>query len=432
MTARDPNEVSPTFCVLPFIHIATNTAGAASICCLSRHTVKQPGKQRDLHLGYDSYEVVWNSEHFRQVRLSMLRGEKVEACRQCYVEEALGGHSMRLGMTHAWLKDQEREVLERVDKARESGRVEAPPLYLDLRQGNLCNLRCRSCSPENSVMIERDYKEIAGGDQWFRENIGEGRLPPSVADWYQQPLFLAELRTLLPSLRKLYFTGGEPTLIESNYALLDECVERGLAANIELMFNTNLVLLPDEFLKVLPRFHHTVLNLSIEGFGRVQEYLRFPSKWAIIEKNLRKLLDARIENVYIFVNPVVQLANVLEITDLFRFLGELNLAYDKRIHLLPIILHEPRYLDMVLLANDDRRLAIERLGHYRDEARAAGYLDELFESRILQIINRLGEPPPGDAEDLRGRFRQFTAALDRQRGQSFAHTFPELAHLMVA
>lgn len=432
MTVRDPNAVSPTFCVLPFIHVATRTAGTTQICCLSPHDVSDENGRR-LRLGQDSYEDVWNSPHFRDARARMLRGERVEACRQCYSEEALGSHSMRIGMSESWLLSHGDEIMSRIENARQADhRLDAPPIYLDLRQGNLCNLRCRSCSPENSVMIQREYTERASRDDWFRANIHSGRVHPEIGEWYTAPRFLDELRALLPTVRKLYFTGGEPTLIDSNYELMQECVDKGFAPNIELMFNTNLVLMPDEFLAMLPKFRWTLLNLSIEGFGAVQEYLRFPSKWPTLEKNLRKILDARIENVGIFVNPVVQLANALQITELFEFLAELNDAYHRRIHLIPIILHEPRHLDMTLLPSELRARAISRLVAFRESARARNLLDDLFTSRIDQIIAKLREPAPADVHQLRETFRRFTISLDEERGQSFARTFPELASLLEA
>jgi sulfatase maturation enzyme AslB (radical SAM superfamily) len=427
---RDPNDISPTFCVLPWIHISTRTSGKTQICCLSMEDV--PGSDgRPFRLGQDSYAEVWNSDYLRDARARMLRGERVAACRKCYDEEALGSHSMRIGMSSAWLASDGPDVERRIEQSRHNDhRVDAPPIYLDLRQGNLCNLRCRSCGPENSVMIEREYRDLAARDPWFKATIHHGQVEPQVADWYEQPKFLDELRGLLPGVRKLYFTGGEPTLIDSNYALMEECVQKGFAANIELMFNTNLMLLPQQFLELLPAFRFTLLNLSIEGTGVVQEYLRFPSKWGTIEKNLRKLLEARIGNVYLAVNPVVQLANALCITDLFRFLQELNQAYDRRIQVLPIILDDPRYLDMSVLPEPARQAAIARLASYKEELRPTGLLDSLFESRVDQIMEKLRQPAPADVAELRAQFRRFTAMLDESRGQSFARTFPELAQLI--
>jgi hypothetical protein len=79
-----------------------------------------------------------------------------------------------------------------------------------------------------------------------------------------------------------------------------------------------------------------------------------------------------------------------------------------------------------------RETAIERLVAFRDSARAREILDELFAQRIEQIIAKLREPPPPDREILLDKFRRFTAALDEERGQSFARTFPELASLVEA
>jgi sulfatase maturation enzyme AslB (radical SAM superfamily) len=428
-----PDAVSPTFCALPWIHLATRTGGTMQICCVSTHNIPTDDGVRPLRLGKDRYADAWNSRFIREVRERILRGEKIDACRHCHAEEALGGHSMRKGFNEAWLGAHGAEIMERVETSKTNGfQVEKPPLYLDLRQGNLCNLRCRSCSPENSAMVQREFQGLASKSDWFRLQVHSGEVAKEVADWYEQPSFQEELRGLLPHVRKLYFTGGEPTLIDDNYKLMQECVTNGYAADIELMFNINLMLVPDEFITLLPHFKRTLINLSVDGFGRVQEYLRPPSKWSTIERNLRKLLNANIANLHLTIDPVFQLTNALQITDLFRYVQALNVAYPRRLQILPIILDEPRHLDSQLLPEEARRTAIERLELYREDARASGHLDELFASRLHQLIARLQLPPLPQERlaALLDKFYRFTVALDAERGHSFVAVFPELSRIM--
>lgn len=427
----DPDDVSPTFCVLPWIHIATKTVGTAQICCVSEeNTTGADG--RVLRLGYDSYRDVWNSSHFREVRAAMLRGEKVPACHQCYAEEALGRHSVRRGMSEHWLERDRDEIMRRIERSRENdSSVDAPPIYLDLRQGNLCNLKCRMCVPQNSVMLQREFTSIAARDPWFRMTISDGTVPPEIADWYSQPQFLDEMRALLPTLRSIYFTGGEPTLIESNYALMRECIDRGVAGRMNLFFNTNVMQLPEEFLEMLPRFESSILSLSVDGVGSVQEYIRPPSRWATIDKHLHRFAAAALPNVILLANPTVQILNALHITELFRYFDELNRQYRADFRMLPNILHIPRHLDMVLLPPKSRELAVARLTEYLEASRREGILHPANEGRIGQIIARLSSDPPPDADALRQTFVGYTTTLDRERGHSLARSIPELADLLV-
>lgn len=430
MTSINPDDVSPTFCVLPWIHVATKTVGTAQICCVSeQNTTSDDG--RVLRLGRDSYDDVFNSTHFREVRAAMLRGERVPACQQCYAEEALGTHSVRRGMSEHWLRADGEEIMRRVRRSRELDfRVDSPPLYLDLRQGNLCNLKCRMCVPQNSVMLQREFTSIAARDPWFRDTIHDGRVDPEIADWYAKPKFLDEVRALLPTLRSIYFTGGEPTLIESNYALMQECIDRGFAGKISLFFNTNVMQLPDQFLEMLPKFESTILSLSVDGVGAVQEYIRPPSRWATIDKHLRRFAGAALPNVILLANPTVQIFNAVNITELFRYFDSLNREYNADFRMLPNILHIPRYLDMVLLPKPIRELAVARLTEYADATRDQGRLHPAHEGRIAQIVARLSNEPPADAPELLKTFVGYTTTLDRERGHSLAASIPELASLV--
>jgi molybdenum cofactor biosynthesis enzyme MoaA len=401
-------------------------------CCISDEDIPS-ADGRPLRIGIDSCADAWNSDYMRSVRDKMLRGEEVEACRLCYAEERLGSQSLRLDSNQEWLGRFEAEVEQRIQQSQQAElRVDRPPMYLDLRPGNLCNLRCRSCTPDKSSLLQREFAEIAGRDSWFRFTVGDGTVDANTGDWSQRPSFRAELREMLPHARKLYFTGGEPTVIDENYSIMKECIDAGYAKDIDLMINTNLVLVPDRFAELLPQFRHTLVNLSIDGYGAVQEYLRFPSKWSAVEKNLRKLLGLARANLQITIDPVFQLSNAISITDLFRFVGTLRSMLLAPIELLPIILHNPQHLDVALLPEEARVLAIERLNLYRTDASALGQLDDKLDTRIDQLIAKLQLPPPGDEEReaLLDIFCRFTTKLDASRGQSFLTTFPELSRLM--
>ena len=89
---------SETFCVKPWIHMATYTSGEALMCCVA--------KEEAGNLNKDKIEDIWNNEHYRKARLAMLSGKKISACQKCYSEEDGGVNSHRIVENHVWMEGQ--------------------------------------------------------------------------------------------------------------------------------------------------------------------------------------------------------------------------------------------------------------------------------------------------------------------------------------
>jgi len=77
----DPTQhISPTFCVLPFMHLATNASGKYRVCCNStpgeNHIVDQDGNV--MKLDEHDIEDVWNTEFYQTIRkqLVMAKGQR--------------------------------------------------------------------------------------------------------------------------------------------------------------------------------------------------------------------------------------------------------------------------------------------------------------------------------------------------------------------
>ena len=56
-----------TFCVLPWIHLATETTGQVKLCCKTRLHIKRPDGT-DYRLGRESFAEAWNSPYMQDVR----------------------------------------------------------------------------------------------------------------------------------------------------------------------------------------------------------------------------------------------------------------------------------------------------------------------------------------------------------------------------
>jgi hypothetical protein len=77
---------------------------------------------------------IQNSNHMRELREQFLSGQKPQTCRKCWNEERGGRTSKRMHTL-----DRLKHVL-----PDQTWTADAKPLmFLDLKLGNICNLKCR-------------------------------------------------------------------------------------------------------------------------------------------------------------------------------------------------------------------------------------------------------------------------------------------------
>lgn len=82
---------SNTFCILPWIHAHVLPSGDVIPCC-----AVEVGNSVLGNVHKKPLKEIWNDDAFKEIRLKMLNGEPVDACRVCYSQESFGGNSLRL------------------------------------------------------------------------------------------------------------------------------------------------------------------------------------------------------------------------------------------------------------------------------------------------------------------------------------------------
>ena len=344
-------EYSKTFCPYPWIHVMTQPTGTVSWCCVARDNFKNDdGSMFDLNKG-DRIESVWNNNHMRKIRQQMLDGEVVKGCEHCYDLEDMGFPSYRTNYIRDWFEysDRGEEIVQRIEQSKRNGyRVEEPPMYLDFRLGNMCNLKCRMCQPQNSSQINKEYVKMENADpeagQFIRDNFTWGHFAENITDWQDDPEFLRQVEEWLPGVNKLYFTGGEPTIIERVYWIMEKCVEMGIAKDIELVFNSNMTNIQRRFLDLIEQFKNVLMCISVDAYGHENEYIRGASHWSKVEENLRKYCASDVIGTVLF-SPVIQIYNVLTITKLLDFCEELEEQYGREVFVTFLICDYPTSLD---------------------------------------------------------------------------------------
>jgi pyruvate-formate lyase-activating enzyme len=413
--------------------------GACKACCVAQDAIHEG--RRPLNVAEKSLEEIRGSGYMRSLRRALASGERAAVCSYCWDQEKRGETSLRQGwnLRHAGAAAQVSERTSRgVDLA------EPLPLeYLQLSLGNKCNLACRMCNGSYSSRIAEDpvHAKWAGRTDGRSSLLGAGgllarwggRKPAPRADWApglpwfeQEEFFRAELLEGGSALRFLYVTGGEPFLNESFGRLIAEYVRRGWARNLSLMISTNLfhneATIRRTMATLLP-FAQCTVGASIDGYGAVYEYIRYPARWDIVERNIRvvrSIAEAN-PNLVLTLATAVQPYNCLGLVDLLRFADGLEISC------YPHVIDGPDFLRMRVVPRALRQEAAARLHAYAGSpgastAQAANREHALRLARHLESLE-----DDGRTARERRRFVEFTRALDESRGQQLSSSVPELS-----
>lgn len=403
------DDVSPTFCVHPFATVTTEANGAALVCCAGATLHREDGRAH--RYDEDSFGDVWRSAALDDIRASMLDGRQHPACAICWRVEASGQRSFRQDSNDTFAADPAlREGVEVNVRARDR-----LPLFVELRPGDLCNLKCVSCQPTYSSSLQHELDRIP--DPKFRLEF-HPHYHPATREWWRSETFRQTLRELLPRVRRMNVTGGEVTLIERQAHLLEAIVETGHAAHVTLSLFTNGTRFDPDFIALLSRFERVRLSLSIDHVGARFEYIRYPGSWPHVEANLRRYgsLDDRFELVFM---PTISALNVVTLDELLGFIGSLNATFDRaRFTCYGQVLHDPPHLSFRILPERLKRLARERLTDAKQSS--SFWSDEVYSECIRLLDDR-----PAD-EVLVEKARRFLRTLDDIRGNRLDDALSEL------
>ena len=151
-------------------------------------------------------------------------------------------------------------------------------------------------------------------------------------------------------------------MIKEHENILKKAIELKVAKNIKIKYNSNLTKLSLRLLALWKEFREVEFNCSIDGFGRVNNYIRFPSKWSTMEKALNFLddLSEKYPHIKIYIHSTFQILNLFNLPDLLKWLGK---AKWRNIYRMPhfIWLHEPKFLRASVLPDSLKAQAIDEI-----------------------------------------------------------------------
>lgn len=391
-----PNE---TFCILPWVSIETGPLGSLRPCCLAEQEITINGEKSDIRK--HSIADARDSDDMVSLRRQFLNGEKPDTCKKCWAVEASGGTSKRqhtldrlkhIGLSPNWSDD-------------------AKPLaFIDFKLGNICNLKCRICGPWSSSTFATEelkpYPSIQKKISYPYRMLEQGRWPR------EETSFWNEMGDNVDNIRYLEFTGGEPFMIQEHFDFLRTLVEKGVAGDIEIHYNTNGTHYPEKELSVWKEFKLVEIAFSIDDVSERFEYQRKNASWKEVNANIQrfKKLKQEFGNITLQCCSTVNVFNVMYLEKLSYWIDQQNFDF-----VYWNILHEIWYNSIASLHPFAKLKAQARLSfvhnnnkHYNDFQRIIKFMEQGQRNGTEELIKQI-------------------ARFDKMRDESLWDHHPELA-----
>lgn len=391
--------------MLPWISIETSPMGTVRPCCLAHDEITdENGEKYDLNK--TDLSTVYKSQYMQDLRKQFRDGEKPATCSDCWKEEAIGKNSKRIN-SQIRLKD----LYPLVDW---NNNTPDQLWFVDLKLGNICNLKCRICgswsssswaSEEMNYLPEGANKKKHIAYTWLKQ----GAWPRKTETFWDN------MRELLPNIKYFEFTGGEPWMIREHFDLLKYAAEQGYAKNIDIHYNTNGTQWPEDAPELWKEFGRVDIAFSIDNVGDKFEYERYGAKW--------DLANEIIDNVHTLRrtqrNITTQLCFTINIQNVYYLDSLLEWANTKKFNSVHFnMLHSPELMCIQNMTPAAQELVINKL--------QTTEWPEKYQSEINNVIKFIQSGTGNDGKLFLERMQR----TDKYRDQWFANTHPEIAKAM--
>jgi MoaA/NifB/PqqE/SkfB family radical SAM enzyme len=389
------------FCVLPWISLETSPIGTVRPCCLAEEEITDIHDNKfDLSKSAELADIQ-DSNYMRRLRKEFLRGDQPKTCKKCWAVEDAGGTSKRMHTL-----DRLKHMITDTDWTQDP----KPLIFLDLKLGNICNLKCRICgswSSSSYAVEEVEFAPIAEKKRGFHyQMLKQGAWARDNQDFWD------EINSMSDQIRYLEFTGGEPFMIKEHFRFLERIVDMGIAGQVEIHYNTNGTHFPELAEDIWQHFKLVEIAFSIDDIGDRFEYQRANAVWTEVEHNISRFMAMRDRhfNIQLQVCITINVFNVMYLEDVANWADNqgFNFIYWN-------MLHEARKHCINTLPESAKALAAQRL--------ASATVSGKNRIEFNRIIDFMMNGQSIDPNILRDNIK----TTDNRRQQNLADHHPELA-----
>jgi len=372
-------------------------------------------------------DLEWNGPEMRKIRLDMLAGRKNRACSVCHDEEK-SGKSLSLRQSILLKHDKPIDVEQVTDQ---DGYVSIPSSTLHIALGNTCNGQCIMCSPWNSSSLIPVHKHI-------NKQLGFKKLDVKEFQWIRDDeLWKKKFYPLIEQSHHIFLMGGEPFITKRQQQILEYCVDKNIAKDKTIQYNTNCAQpIPDKTLELWKHFKHIHVDLSIDDIGDRVEYIRYPVKWDQFKKFLHWCDNDTSDNVTFDLMCTIGNYNIYYYPDFVDWIIEQKFKkINKTLGGLPKtnMVHFPERVGIKTLPEKLKLVVIDKYKQWNIKDSSDSNIQEVRDnykwylakikefSTLLYNSEYIGEL---DEQDHYDTFKRWHTELDKLRGTSFYDTFP--------
>lgn len=333
------------FCPLPFTHIFSSLSGRYAPCYDSRQKyfsasgslIGQGNKGIGLYVQNVTPEEWYKSGFMQRLRKEMLSENPDKKwleiiCEGCTKQEKKYGRSDRMKYVEQVLAgtfdSKVPELLRTIQKFKEDGKIGLDERILDIKMkifGNECNLDCYMCTPRSANTRTLSLKRIG--------KVYDPDLDPKDGERMDMVKLDSEMNldsivAVAKYTRSIKLIGGEPLVMKNHYKLLDKLVLTGYSKGIDLIYKTNLSVFDMEgynFRSYFNFFKEFIMKVSIDSYGKYNDYIRKKSDWPALINNLM-VMKAR-KNSKVNVHSVISFLSVLQNYKLIDYLKEKEIPH---------------------------------------------------------------------------------------------------------
>ena len=391
------------FCVLPWISLEASPIGTVRPCCLADDEIVDNDGNK-FELGHADFADIQNSNHMRELRTRFLAGEKPQTCRKCWNEERSGRTSKRMHTL---------DRLKHVLKDDEWCGNAKPLMFLDLKLGNICNLKCRICGPWSSSQFASE--EISWLPKEEQKSSHAYQMLRAGAWPKENNQFWSQIESVLADIRYIEFTGGEPFMIDQHFDMLQGIIDRGIAGQVEIHYNTNGTLFPNRGPDIWRHFKSVEIAFSVDDIGPRFEYQRSNAAWGTVKENINRfrIMREHMPNLQLQCCTTVNVFNVryLDEVALWIALQDFDFVYWN-------MMHDAWYFSIATLSDAAQKQIISHL--------ESANIPPQYKDEFARIIDFMSNGASTDGFMTRMKI----ADLDRKRNQDLRTVAVDFAQII--
>lgn len=274
-----------TLCPAPDTSIFINQQNRIAPCCTIDNKIE-----------FNNIQEYLNSDYLKELKNDLANNKWPKSCHICE-------NRKKLNLTND--ADYHHEKLKLLDNKNVK-----TPTFIDVRPGNICNLKCRMCFPSASNLIKEEYNNNPKLQKWERLDTSDSFEYDDVYNYIKNN-----------KIEALKILGGEPTIDSNVLRLLNDV--KSLSHIKTLKFTTNATNFNKKFRKLIENYKDVRITFSLDAVNETYNYIRTNANFKKVEKNIIDTMTQLPQYRYSF-NVIITPYNIFNLKDLVLWFYELE------------------------------------------------------------------------------------------------------------